>query len=366
MRFAIADVAAETRPYRTLTQKEFLERMVGGSVETCSHWQGQVLDVPHGNQLIAAVHLAHAKHYPLVLSPDMIWLTVAQGFARHVNANAEKLRKRFVAHEGKVTLEVRDDSLARGSPENDWTRSFGEFSSQIRGHIGEATHSMLVSDFSTTGPVEKAASEIVLMDAMQCYFNYMERTMCGIPSVRLLGTVEDWERLYAKAQALDGRTSRVIEVPGERGFGLDFWLPNLLQVLDGFVKAAKGVTPKSWWSSIYNLNNGSGGPYLGGWISWLFPYLENKQQNYMIGEFGGSLHGLHVGDFPLSLSKVPFVWKYYDNLLDYQFVAGLTAVSLDNETREIGPVIGWAVRPEHSGPSKRASYTPDGRVKFNS
>lgn len=365
MQFAIADVVAETRPYATLSQKAFLERMVDGPVEACSHRRGQVLNVPHGNQLIAAVHLAHAKHYPLVLSPDMIWLTITQGFAKHVKANSERLRKHFVAHEGKITLEVRDDSLVRGSPDNDWTRSFGEFSSQIRGHIGEATHSMLVSDFSTTGPVEKAASEIVLMDAMQCYFNYFERTMCGIPSVRLLGSVEDWERLYAKAQALDGRSSRVIEVTSDRDLGLGFWLPSLLEVLTGFVNVAKGMVDRSWWSSIYNLNSGSGGPYIGGWISWLFPYLEDGQQNRMIGQFGGGMSGLHVGDFPNSLSKAPFVWKVYEKLFDYQFLAGLTGVSLDNETREIGPVIGWAVRPEHSGPSKRAGYTADGRVKFN-
>ena len=41
------------------------------------------------NPFIGAVHTAYNTHYPLVLSPDMIWQCVAQGFAIHINKNAE-------------------------------------------------------------------------------------------------------------------------------------------------------------------------------------------------------------------------------------------------------------------------------------
>lgn len=64
-------------------------------------------------------------HYPLVLDPDVIWLTIAQGLANHINVNAEKLRRRFVAHDGKKKIIVRRDSFLRGSPENDWPGAFG-------------------------------------------------------------------------------------------------------------------------------------------------------------------------------------------------------------------------------------------------
>ena len=39
---------------------------------------------------------AYANHRPFVLSPDMIWLLISQGFAQHVNANSEKMRHHFV------------------------------------------------------------------------------------------------------------------------------------------------------------------------------------------------------------------------------------------------------------------------------
>src|SRR5580692_2022791 len=43
----------------------------------------------HG--FVRAIHESFGSHYPLVLSPDDVWLTIAQGFAHHVNANTTKL-----------------------------------------------------------------------------------------------------------------------------------------------------------------------------------------------------------------------------------------------------------------------------------
>ena len=51
--------------------------------------------------VVAALHRAFGDHRPVCLSPDMVWLLVAQGAANHVNAHAEALRPRFVRHRGK-------------------------------------------------------------------------------------------------------------------------------------------------------------------------------------------------------------------------------------------------------------------------
>jgi hypothetical protein len=44
--------------------------------------------------LLEAVHVAFSQHRPLSLSPDAIWLVIAQGFGHHVAENAEILRGR--------------------------------------------------------------------------------------------------------------------------------------------------------------------------------------------------------------------------------------------------------------------------------
>jgi hypothetical protein len=54
------------------------------------------------NPLVLAVHLAFSRHLPLTISPDVVWLTIVQGFSHHVNKNAEALRGRLVRHKGRV------------------------------------------------------------------------------------------------------------------------------------------------------------------------------------------------------------------------------------------------------------------------
>ena len=51
---------------------------------------------PMANAFITAVHTAFSNHYPLVLSPDAIWLCIMQGLSMHINENSEKLRSYFV------------------------------------------------------------------------------------------------------------------------------------------------------------------------------------------------------------------------------------------------------------------------------
>ena len=115
------------------------------------------------NLLAEAVHQAFYNHYPLKLSPDVIWLTIAQGFANHVDQNAERLRSKFVDFQGKKTLELRCVDFVKGSPDNDWASVFPAFSRMIASSIGQNTVDLIECNFSTTGPVERIVSHITLM-----------------------------------------------------------------------------------------------------------------------------------------------------------------------------------------------------------
>jgi hypothetical protein len=48
--------------------------------------------------LLGAIHVAFAEHRLLVLSPDVVWLTILAGVTQHVRLSAERLRDRFVRH----------------------------------------------------------------------------------------------------------------------------------------------------------------------------------------------------------------------------------------------------------------------------
>jgi hypothetical protein len=227
----------------------------------------------------------------------------------------------------------------KGSPHNDWQGCFAEWSDKIAAHIGKK-RDLVVADFSTTGPIERAASEVVLMSAMKNYFNFLLVTFCGIPEITLLGTVADWQAIRRRA-----------EVFAE--FDLADWVRALLPVLDQFVKAASGAVDRAFWRSINKLDGGSGGPYVTGWINVLFPYLdagsleggiERNDAAFTWSEAPGS-HGPTIGSFPCGLSRVPLAWNYLGTVFPMTLQAGFVGISQDRQTHAVRPAIGWAVHP---------------------
>ena len=92
---------------------------------------------------------AYANHQSLVLSPDMIWLLISQGFARYVNAHPEELRPQLVEHDGKMDLVViTPEELLTGNP--DWEKIMGDFSDSIQKYTKGDIAKTITADFTTT------------------------------------------------------------------------------------------------------------------------------------------------------------------------------------------------------------------------
>ena len=85
----------------------------------------------------------------------------------------------------------------------------------------------LSPDFSTTTDTDRVASAISVMATMQAYFEFKFSICCGLPSVTLLGTEEDWQKLLTKAK-------RLSEFDLDDGH-LTKWQSLLLPVLEEFV-----------------------------------------------------------------------------------------------------------------------------------
>jgi len=206
--------------------------------------------------LIDAVHLAFAQHRPLTISPDHIWLAIAQGFSHHVTANAEKLRHRLVRHEGsrELSTDIPDMNLAS------FEHAIADFSSQIRDATDPVLHETLVCDFSTTTQGARTASEVALMDSFSSYFTYSMGCICGIPKITIQGTLDDWQRIRERVE--------VIET-----YGQERWVSRLRPILDEFVLAADGRPTPEFWKAIYKPEHAYGGDVATGWIVDLFPYL---------------------------------------------------------------------------------------------
>jgi hypothetical protein len=332
--FNVDDITPATSRLRECRMHEAVKATMG-SIESCSDYHATVLDRLHYQPLLAAVYNAFSHHQPLVLTPDAVWLTIAQGVAHHMTIHSEEFRSRFVAHTGRLELAFFCEGWADGSPENPWPEAFASWTDSIRNHVGSQVYDTLVCDFSTTGPVERAASHVVMMDIFERYFHYVMYGICGIPTITLEGSPADWERLAAKAAAL-------------RVFELDWWLAHLSPICEQFVRASRGDVDLPHWQAICKLRYEYGGDIINGWVAKLFPYLRafadgpcnRRNPIFETGE------GFTTRAAPSGLSRVPFTWCDLKTSTKRRMeaIGGLVGVGQDPETFALRPMVGWAVR----------------------
>jgi hypothetical protein len=207
--------------------------------------------------------------------------------------------------------------------------------------------------FSTTGPAERVAAEIVLLGAVRNYFELVLRTLCGIPAVTLDGTPGDWEELADRARAF-----------AELDLGLDWWLTPLEPVLREFAAAARGEARRPFWQSIYKYGSYSGGACVTGWFAAFFPYLKDERgeptiRNRWLAEGGKrlarllaaewegkafDLGGIPPSCFPGGLTRAPFAWEFPSRRFEMELLGGFVGVAQETETLALRPEVGWAVR----------------------
>ena len=280
---------------------------------------------------------AYANHQSVTLSPDMVWLVICQGFARYVNAHSKELRPKLVNHEGKMDLVIETDKDLM-TEEIDWPILINDFASQIDKHTKDNIAKTIVSDFSTTGSVERVASQITLMESVKSYFEYIvEYIACGIPSITLDGSVEDWKRVREKTMQL-------------KKYGLEKWIDSLDPILKEFILAADGKPNQIFWKSMIkkqSVDRLAGGgclfempTELDGWLLKLFP-----------DENGVTLEEIsHTKDMPTEYVRVSFYYQVINpddgtiiSRTPMELWAGFVGAKIDNENNMVTPMIGWFV-----------------------
>jgi hypothetical protein len=304
-------------PYNIIAQSQFGDSLVAR--EYHSFFNG--------------MYQAYSDHRPFVLSPDMVWLLISQGFAQHVNNNSEKLRKYFVDFNGKLTLVVRNDGILLNNPKSPWEKVFPEFTKQISSFTGEDLVNTLTSDFTTTTPVSRVASQITVMEAMKSYFEFVVlRVGCGIPEITLEGTPNDWQKVLDKSEHL-------------RKYELDWWIDELNPILKEFVKASKGQIDKDFWQTIFKYHSQKkyGAPnIIDGWIVKFYPYDKDGKRNNLKEIIG-------TDKLPKEIVKVDLNYEFvHENgeteITPLELWAGFVGLQQNPATFALKPEIGWMIR----------------------
>lgn len=278
------------------------------------------------------MYQAYADHRPFVLSPDMIWLLISQGFARHVNSNPELLRKYFVNFTGKTTLFVENDSISLDNPNSPWKNVFPEFTSQIGKYTGQELVDALTCNFTTSTLTSKVASQITVLESMKSYFEFVViRIVCGIPEITLEGSPEDWQKVLDKARYL-------------KKYQLGWWIDELEPILKEFIKTSKGHPRKNFWINMFKYHSEEkyGAPkIIDGWIVKFFPYDKEGKRN--------NLNEIISRDkLPNEIVKADLM--FVDSgatgtiTTPLELWAGFIGLKQDKKTFSLTPQIGWMIR----------------------
>lgn len=295
---------------------------------------------------------AFADHRPVVLTPDVIWFLICQGFAHYVNDNPEELRDLFVDHEGKIDLVVQSGKELL-SGEADWEAIVEGFAEQIRSNTKGEIADIMSGRFSTTGVNEHIVSQIVLMETVKSYFDFIVMYMsCGIPSVTLKGTPDDWQSVLDRTRKL-------------RAYGIGWWVDELEPVLTEFVKASKGKPDVSFWRSIVKkyrpgdtrgLSCGMdmGATKFDGWFLKFLPYDEKGRTPAEVNMDHSMLPEMVRTDYRYIIFN-DFTGEVESEMM-MEFWAGIVGMEVDPETFAMTPKLGWFSRIKKSDDELLAEF----------
>ena len=290
--------------------------------------------------LIQGLSLAYKNHFPIIISPDMIWILILQGYSRYMEKFAENDREKYVNFEGQKTLYINRSNLQLSSAtEKDWAGIMDECVEQISQYVGKETISNLKSDFSTTNDTTLVVSHTSIMSAMKQYFKYeVLFEGCGVSYIILEGSLEDWKKIKSKLNYLSK-------------FSLDWWTEHLIPIIDNIIKtkeyydAHKNINNEliEFWKDMIKVKDSYDIYFpdiINGWIIKFIPKLDEEKPKLY--------EELHEKDIPEQIISCPLkiielIEDKFKIVYTCDLASGFFGMIQDKKTLAVKPVIGYAI-----------------------
>ena len=117
---------------------------------------------------------AYVNHCPIVLFPDIFWTLIIQAFTRHVLANSEKLKEKFVDFKGKKEICTNNIEYPtiEDIPQEKWEQDLKTYIDKISDYVGKEFIDLIKPDFSTTNEIIAQVGQISIMSCMKNFFTF--------------------------------------------------------------------------------------------------------------------------------------------------------------------------------------------------
>lgn len=223
--FNVNDVEIADSLLKMDTAKLVFENKIGKVVLffPVEHTNFALVSCPN-NGLIQTIQECYDNHRPLVLTPDIIWLAICQGVSIHINEHYDSLKNIIFIKNKPDKIAIRNDSLEYSAKH--WKSLIESFVNETKKYAKDDFYSFFVSEFTTTTAIDKTAYQITLLESYKRAFEYIGDSGCGIPSIHISGTKDDWQTILTKLDMLDK-------------IGLSNWAKNLKPIISEFIVSVR-------------------------------------------------------------------------------------------------------------------------------
>jgi len=265
---------------------------------------------PLCHSLLGAFWTSYSMHVPLRIQPDDVWLAITLSFADYTIHHAEAMRKSLVKHDGRNQMVVEIDEPFSTC---NWVKNIDLFAAKIRANIRDDIVDWITPNFSTSTAQSRLIAHCTLVATLKPYFAYGVLSQCGIPSVTLDGTREDWDMLRGKCMRMG------VLFPGDPV--LDQWRCDLEKTLDHFISAYDGDVSRDWWNSAVSRDQSSGRDDIDGWALVFTPFVNGTRVS-------GKMKTSSVR--ALSICEVPVKFNARGTIHDVYMYAGAFMMQVNN------------------------------------
>jgi hypothetical protein len=194
-----------------------------------------------------------------MLTPDIIWYTLVSELVQIVRDDPDTYRSLFTNKpDGKTEIVViNEDSLT--------LMPMDKLSGELRNYIPNGLIDSFLLMFTTSTERSSWAIQTAFADLVSPYYDYSMK-VCGIPSVRLEGSEEDWWKIQTVYSYVSAQLSDICN-------DNDDYFHNVLRILSDIKYVRYGEkNPKEFFSKMFYLELcGSGSDEeVRGWFSDLF------------------------------------------------------------------------------------------------
>ncbi|KAL8781581.1 MAG: hypothetical protein Q9213_005931 [Squamulea squamosa] len=304
---------------------------------------------PSSNGFVKGAIRAYNDHHHLRIRPEDVWFAILSQLGLYINAHAEELRGKFVAHGGKNELELFYEGTRYIVDYGVFAKQMGQF---IEKNVVDAElRQWMMPAFTTTTKNDIVVASILLMGATQKYFDYKCTIRCGLPSVTLLGEKSDWDVILTRIEKLK-----------EYGEEPTQFYKLLQPVVSRFVRSfdypASKETVKFWQNIAHYIPGQSGPSFYSGWITAFCFWDADSKTMWRPPGWGGrdpvleldgvTYHRINSEEVPPGYTSVPVKVNDSGHVFMTKMVAGSVGTRFSSSGQDRGssmdtiqPESGW-------------------------